>query len=84
MPQRKSLVLNLEKQRQNFPWVCILMLIVAIYSLTEKIYKFKADNKDVDFPTKFHFGDISEKVIYIESEELSFKGTICVRLFNWL
>lgn len=58
------------------------MLIVAIYSLTEKIYKFKADNKDVDFPTKFHFGDISEKVIYIESEELSFKGTICVRLFN--
>ena len=58
------------------------MLTVAIYSLTEKIYKFKADNKDVDFPTKFHFGGTSEKVIYIKSEELSFKGTISVRLFN--
>ena len=74
MPQRKRVVLNLEKQGQNFPWVCILMLIVAIYSLTEKIYKFKADNKDVDFPTKFHFGGKSEKVIYIESEEYHLKG----------
>ena len=34
--QSKGLVLVLVKQTQNFPWVCIIMLVIVIYFLIEK------------------------------------------------
>ena len=39
----------------------------------KEIYKFKADNKNVNFPTQFCLASISNK---FESEELSFKGNV--------
>ena len=41
------------------------MVIVAIYLLTEKIYKFKTDNKNVKFPTQFCAGGMSENFDYV-------------------
>ena len=32
------------------------------------IYKFKADNKNVNFPTQFCLGSISNKFDYVKSE----------------
>ena len=40
------------------------------------IYKFKADNKNVDFRTQFCLGNISEKFDINESKEVSFKGYV--------
>ena len=34
--QRKSLVLAIVKKRQNFAWVCIIMVIAVINSVTGK------------------------------------------------
>ena len=39
----------------------------------KEIYKFKADNKIVNFPTQFCLGSLSNN---FESEELSFKRNI--------
>ena len=58
--QRKSLVLALVKLTQNFVKVCIIMAIILICLFNEKeIFKFKADNKNVNFPTQFCLGSIS-------------------------
>ena len=40
------------------------------------MYKFKADNKNINFPTQFCLGSISNKCNYFESKELSFKGNV--------
>ena len=39
----------------------------------KEIYKFKADNRSVNFPTQFCLGSISNKFDCTESEEVSFK-----------
>ena len=52
------------------------MVIIVIFSLMVNVYKFKADNKNINFPTKFCLGGISEKFGSIESTELSLKGNI--------
>ena len=57
-----SVFFSLKKQRQNFARVCIILVIVVIYLLTEKKYMFKGDDENVDFPTQFFFGRISENV----------------------
>ena len=45
------------------------MVIIVICSLTEKrIYKFKADSKNVNFPPQFCLGIISEKFNQNESK----------------
>ena len=56
---RRSLVLILLKQTQNFIRVYIIILIIVICLLIEKIFKFKAGNKNVNFPTQFCLGSIS-------------------------
>ena len=38
------------------------------------MHKFKEENKNVNFPTKFCLGSISIKVDYAQSEDLSLKG----------
>lgn len=42
------------------------MAIVAIYLLTEKTYKFKTDDKNVNFPTQFSVGSMSENFDYVK------------------
>lgn len=44
------------EKRQSCTWVCIIMVIVVICSLTKKFYRFKADNKNVDCFTHFCLG----------------------------
>ena len=42
----------------------------------KEIYKFKADNKDVKFPSQFCLGSISNKFDYVEAEEVCLKGNV--------
>ena len=53
------------------------MLIIVIFSLMEKkIYKFKASNKNVNFPTQFYLGIMSNKFNYVDEEEVSLKANV--------
>ena len=42
----------------------------------ERIYKFKAYNKTINFPSQFCLGNISNKLEHVESEEVSLKGNL--------
>ena len=55
--QRKSLVLILTKHRENF----IMLIAVICSSIIKKIRKFKADIKNIYFPSRFCIGRISEE-----------------------
>ena len=58
---RKSLVLTLVKQRQSFIEPCFIMLITIICLLMgKKADTFKADTENVNFPSQFCLGSISE------------------------
>ena len=72
----KKLSINFSKAKIKFNWVCITMVIIVICLLTEKIYKFKANNKNVNFPNQFCIGRISHKFDYVEAEEVSLKGNM--------
>ena len=43
----------------------------------KEMFKFKADNKNVDFPTPFSLGSISKRFSAIEPREVSFNGNVC-------
>ena len=49
------------------------MLIIVIF-YEKKIFKFKADNKNVNFPTLFCIGSISKELSATESSEVSLNG----------
>ena len=53
-----------------------MMVIIFICSLTVNVHKFKANNKNINFPTKFCLGSISEKFGSIEFREVSLKRNI--------
>ena len=76
--QRKSLVLISVKQAKNFAWVCIIMFITFHYLiiclLMEK--KFKIDNKNVNFPTKFCLENMSNGYSATESKEVSLNRNV--------
>ena len=58
--QGKSLLLILVNKTQNLSWVCIIMLVIVILFVNGKgIFKFKADNENVNFITQFCLGSIS-------------------------
>ena len=42
----------------------------------KQIFKFKADNKNVNFPTQFCFGSISNGFSATESEEISLNENV--------
>ena len=42
----------------------------------EKIFKFKADNKSVNFPTRFFLGSISDGFSNTTSREVSLDGNM--------
>ena len=70
--QKKTnfVVLILIKKRENFTSVYITMVITVI-CLLKKVYKFKANDKNVNFPS--WLGNLSNKFGYAEAEEVSLK-----------
>ena len=42
----------------------------------KNIYKFKGNNKNINFPNKFCLGSISNKFDYFDSEEVSLKESV--------
>ena len=42
----------------------------------KEIYEFKTGNKNVNFPSQFCLGGISNKFDYVDSEEVSLKGDV--------
>ena len=42
----------------------------------KEIFKFKVDNKNVNFPTRFCLGSISDRFSATESRELSLNGNV--------
>ena len=51
------------------------MLIIVVVNEKE-IFKFKADNKSVNFPTQFYLGSISNWFSATESREVSLDGNV--------
>ena len=75
--QRKNAVLILLKQRQNFAWVYIVMLIiVCLFVNGKEITKIKANNKNVNFLIRFCLGSISYGFSTTESREVSLNGNV--------
>ena len=58
--------------------IVIYYIIIVIYYIIYiiEIYKFKASNKNVKFPSQFCLGSIPNKFDYIDSEEVSLKGNV--------
>ena len=53
------------------------MVIIAVCLLTkQKSFKFKADNGDVNLPTQFCLGNISNGFSATESREVSSGGNV--------
>lgn len=52
------------------------MMIILICLLTEKKSMFKADNKNVNFPTQFCLGRISKRFFAAESRQVYLKGNV--------
>ena len=50
----------------------------------KEIYKFKASNKNVNFPSQFCPGSISSKLDYVDSGEVSLKGNVYDFLVDYL
>ena len=70
--QWKSLVLTLVKQTRNFASVYMIMVIYSYLFVNGKeIFKVKADNKNVNYPTQFCLWSISDGFGTTESSEVS-------------
>ena len=75
--QRKISIWILLKQTQNFVWVFTTMLLIAIRLLMEKnVFKLKAYNKNINFPSQFCLGSISNEFSATESREVSLDGNM--------
>ena len=75
--QRKNLVLILVNQTQNF----FLSLHYNadnsnLYVNGKEIFKFKADNKNINFPTQFCLRSISNGFSATEYREVSLNGNV--------
>ena len=65
------------KQKQNFAWVYIILLIIVICLLIEKkSLSLKPTRKNVNFPTQFCLGNISNGFSATESREVSLNGNL--------
>ena len=72
--QGKNLVLNLVKQTQNF--LQFTADNSCLFFNGKEIFKFKADNKYVNFPTQFCLGSISNGFSATEPREVSLNGNV--------
>ena len=68
--QRKSLVLILVKQRQNFAWAYITIMIIVIFLLTEK----KSIQQKCQLSNSILSRSISNKFDAVDSREVSLNG----------
>ena len=75
--QKKSLVLILVKQKQK-PFLSLHYNgHNSYFSVNGKeICKFKASDKNINFPTQFYLGIISNKLNYVYEEEVSLKANV--------
>ena len=86
--QRKTLVLSLVKQTQSFvKWLqrdsakfCLSLYYNAdnsyLFVNGKEIFKFKADNKNVNFPAQFCLGSICNKSSATKSKEISLNQNV--------
>ena len=75
--QRKRLALILVKQIQTFPWVLHYNADHSYLFVNGKeISKFKAENKNVNFPTQFCLRSISNGFSASESRGVSLNGLV--------
>ena len=73
--QIKKLVLILVKQTQF--WFYIIILIIVICLLIEKeTFQLKADNKNVNSPTHFYLGHVTNEFSATESREVSLNWNV--------
>ena len=58
--------------------MCLHYNVVNSYLFVngKQIYKFKANNKDVNLPAKFFVGSISNKFDAIDFKEVSLRGIV--------
>ena len=54
-----------------FARVYISMVVIVIFLLKEKIYKFKAKSRNTNFPNQFCLGSTSNKFDDVEAEQAS-------------
>ena len=74
--QRKSLVLVLLKQTQFFLSLHYNAGDSYLFVDGKEIFKFKADNKNVNFTTQFCLGSLSNECSATESREVSSDGNV--------
>ena len=75
--QRKSLVLTLLKQIQNFVWILTIMLIIVNCLLMEKkSLNYKVHDKNINFPTQFCLQSISNGFSNAEAREVSLNENV--------
>ena len=67
-PEKK---LDINFSKRNTIWVYIIIVIIVIFFVNGKeIFKFKAGNKNANFPTQFCLGSISNGFSALESGEV--------------
>ena len=52
------------------------MMIIVTCLLKKKIYKFKVNNKIINFPSRICPGIISNKCNHVDAEKASLKGNV--------
>ena len=76
MHQKKNYI-NLSKSETKF---CLSLHYNSdnsyLFVNGKEIYKFKANNGNVNFPSRFCLGSISNEFDYVDWEEVSFRGNV--------
>ena len=74
---RKKIDINFNKAKAKF---CLSLHYHAdnsyLFVNRKEIFKFKADNGNINFLSRFCLRSISNNFDYVESEEVSFKGNM--------
>ena len=74
---RKKIDINFNKAKAKF---CLSLHYHAdnsyLFVNRKEIFKFKADNGNINFLSRFCLWSISNNFDYVESEEVSFKGNM--------
>ena len=82
--QRKKKSIHLNQANTKF---CLSLHYNAdnnyLFVNEKEIFKFKADNKNVNFPTKFCLGSISSGFRAIESGDVSLNGNVYYFLVDY-
>ena len=73
----KKFSINFTKTKGKFCWSLQYNADNSYLFFNEKeIFKFKANNKNVNFPTQFRIGNISNGLSATESREVSLNGNM--------